>query len=352
MYSWAMRSRRFGGMRGWTGAVAASLLLTHAGCRAALRYPVEPPDPARPAEVALLEGMNPYLLTNLVSDRLVVEVDWVGGFEPDREALQALQLELESFCAAGKRIEIVIDDEIPPAEWEALPGEYLDKGPLLARYLDHDPGAWEEADLAYLVYAPGEPAILGWTTRLVLEWRGEPRVVPTVFLFPGSIRREAELWITPRKVERALLVHEAGHLLGLVSNPEHRERDNPGHCTEPRCVMAHYRTRSQLYNAVPAFFAGKIPDDFGDRCRADIERVKAVWGERAREDAGFAQTLIDRRRADDLHAEACWHAGRKQWGEALRALNRARELRGEGAAEPVDDDAAVLELFGPCPPQR
>ena len=84
-------------------------------------------------------------------------------------------------------------------------------------------------------------------------------------MYMDQIRDEARLWITGATIERTVLVHEAGHAIGL------------NHCTRPDCVM--YKPRPEdgvwdwrmvLANLAPALFLGRIPDDFCALCRRDL----------------------------------------------------------------------------------
>jgi hypothetical protein len=298
----------------------------------------------------LLAGMNPYVLTDLISDEVVFEVDWVEGVRPHEAALEGLEKTLRRYLPEEKRIVIDRDDEIPLAEWNATAGAPAQKGELLARWLDRDPGEWEERELVYVVYVPDPSEYVGLATQVYIEGDDGLRVVRTLFIHLEEISDESFLWITTRKVEQAILVHEAGHVLGLVSNPDHVEKDNPRHCTEPQCVMAHFRTKSQIYNALPAMFAGKIPDDYGGKCRDDIRRVQEAWARRAARDPGFVDELRARRKVELLRTHACWYASHDRWSEALARLGEARALAIEAGLEvqTMEGDDEVL-VFGRCP---
>jgi len=230
--------------------------------------------------------MNPSLLADGVGRGLHVEIDWVEGAPPSPRALESLEAVLRRHCPPGVAIDLVRDDEIPTAEIEPIEDRRgLEQ--LVARHLDADPSATAERELLYLLYLPSSRPyyggrISGIQDTLRFERRGETVAVQAILLFTEEIRRDAMLWINARKVERATLVHELGHLLGLVSNPEHTQRNHPNHCTEPQCVMNRPHTRSSLYNAPAALFAGRIPSDYCRRCRADIARVKQLWRDRAR----------------------------------------------------------------------
>lgn len=285
--------------------VAAS---TACGC-AGRGGAVEP----RHERTAIAQSLNAYILTDLVSRRLVVEVDWVAGSPPAPAALERLESVLARSCPESKRLRVVIDDEIPQAEWRGSPQRQgLER--LVAARLDHDPAAWREEEVLYVLYVPAsEPwygkAYSGMTDLVTFERDDEVATVRVLLLFTEKIRDDALLWVRPARVERAVLIHELGHALGLVSNPEHTRKDHPDHCTRSRCVMAQPDLASSLVNAAPALFAGDVPDDFGELCRKDIDSARRIWSALADEDPDFAERLREARRARDAETAAAWSAG-------------------------------------------
>jgi hypothetical protein len=279
-----------------------------AGCREA--QPVTRVE-ERPA---LLRAMNPFVLTNLVSSKMTVEVDWIAGDPPSAAALETLQAALEEQCEAGKRIRIVRDDEIPRADWQAAQGRPGLEA-LVARSLDGDPAAWEEEELLYVLYAPASGSwygqdVTGMTDTVIFEREGTVLTARVVLLFTERIRREALLWIDTAKIETATIVHELGHVLGLVANPRHAHEDDEVHCTRSRCVMARPGARTMFVNALPAFFAASIPHDFGEECRADIAAARRMWAAMAREHPAFAGTLREERRKREARAIDAWKSAR------------------------------------------
>ncbi len=263
----------------------------------------------------LSDGMNPFILTNVVSRRIVVEIDWVAGTRPAPEAVQAVESVLRQHCPEDKRVDVRVDDEIALEQWTAA-GDRPGLERLVARFLDHDPSRWQETEVVYVLYAPdSQPwygkTVSGMTDWIVFDRAGEARTVRTVMLFTGKIRRDAWLWITPLKVERATLVHELGHVLGLVSNPLHTQRSHPGHCTRSRCVMNQPGTRSRLVNALPAFFAGHVPHRFGRRCLDDIRAAKTLWAANESRTTALAERLRAERAEREESIFARWRAQRE-----------------------------------------
>jgi len=325
-----------------------------AGCAAAFTLPAERiPDGARPREQLLLERMNPFVLENLLTDRLVVEVDWVEGGAPDPEALQGFEEALRTYLP-DKRISIEVGGEIPRSVWDDAAGDFLMKSPLLGPYLNTDPRNWQDTELLYVVYAPEGGDYVGWMAQLALEYRGQFSMVPTIFIFFETINREASWPVTAARVERAVLVHELGHVFGLVSDPDHQERGNPRHCTQPRCVVTDQRARTQIYNALPTLLGGSIPHDFCERCRDDIRTARQAWSDRIAADPSFADEMRRRRRAWELRNEARWLGKQQRWQEASQALAEGRLLMDAidpcffHSFEQIREPDRVRDLFPMC----
>ena len=280
---------------------------------------VETMRPGRANGTGPIAGIDPFLVTNLVSDKLVVEIDWVAGAVPDEDAVQALEAVLRESCERGRRIEVNRDDEIPFAAWSEATASARGAARLAGAWLDHDPAAWETTELIYVLYVPsGDPwfddGLSGFATWLSVE-RDEPTVpVRTVFLFTERIREAAMLWVNGRKIERAMLVHELGHLVGLVGDPDHEQETYPGHCTTTHCVMHRSGVGGMFVNAFPAVFAGKVHYRYCKRCRKEIDRGRVEWLRRATEDPGVAEDLRARREAAEKDA-----ARRAFWKERLPA---------------------------------
>ena len=267
-------------------------------------------EPVLVAERQPLAGMNPYVLTNLVSSRIVVEIDWVAGSRPSDTSVQAIEDVLREHCEQGKQIEVRLDDEIPQSVWVEAPGRTgLEK--FVAQFLDGDPSDWRRAELLYVLFVPNggswyEGSLSGMTDRITFARQDQVRSVRTLFLFTDEMRRDATMWITMRKVERATVVHELGHVLGLVSNPDHLQSKHPGHCRTARCVMHRPGVRAALVNGLPAFFAGRIPSRYGSRCRRDIAGAKQAWAEQASASREFVRGLISERLLRERQNAEAW----------------------------------------------
>ncbi len=105
---------------------------------------------------------------------------------------------------------------------------------------------------------------------LGVSFRGDAAAV-----FSDKVNEAATLGIGASQVERAVVTHEAGHLMGLVDlfldtgrdDPEH-----PGHSTNPGSVM-YWAVESDVVGQV---LTGGPPDQFDDQDRADLARIRST----------------------------------------------------------------------------
>lgn len=316
------------------------LALLQPGCAAMLRYKAARRDTPefRQSTFELQKQMNPWLLTDLLADKLIVEIDWVEGVPPAPIAIEALEKRLREYGPAGRAFEIVLSDEIPRAEWEALHGGPGDIATLVARYLDSDPHPSREQTLAYVLYVPyhrrAKDRYFGQRESWGIERDGLPALVDGVTIFRESITKRRMLWITGDRIDRATLVHEFGHLFGLTSDYTHTAAKSPGHCTEVYCTMTIPSTRSYLANFAPGFFAARVPTDYCKKCRADMAEVKAYWEAQAAADTYYVDELqrrYDFRLAGRLYAD--WLHDRD--GKGRERLTRAAMAHPTRAVYPL-----------------
>jgi hypothetical protein len=182
------------------------------------------------------------------TDRVIVEVHYAEGHVPYPAALATLQEEMGR-ALPGKSIEVLPPTAIPPTgkaehtvqDLQDLHMRTFTLGPAAAHGDARQHVAW-----LHVVYVDGKYASPDGieAAGLQLTWSG------VVFLFPDTIAVIAglpqEAWqvleVNHGAVERAVLVHEAGHAMGLVDCgvpmvEPHADPESPCHSSDPDSVM-------------------------------------------------------------------------------------------------------------------
>ena len=194
------------------------------------------------------ESQKTHLLYLLPSphSRLYVEVDAVEGCEPKDIALQKLKEFLSAHCDKPDGIEVVRSDVIPKEAARgisprALARKYIngpDKIPasppafmyvLFYNYALCGDSVVAKAGHPGASKAPARPPKV---VRIVVPRNPYAEVLPypTIYFNPRYFLGMAK---------KQSLLHETGHLLGMVSRPTHARE---GHCLDLACLMnAHLR---------------------------------------------------------------------------------------------------------------
>jgi hypothetical protein len=298
------------------------------GCRAALRFPVREKPLDYDFDRTVLDTMNPHLLSNELTDRLVVEIDWVEGMHPSDRAMNALKETLQRYAPQDKKIDVVLDDEIPFEEWEVLPT--ADTWTLTQKWLDVVPDLSRKLHVLYILYVPRSSkehhSYYGFHAITQVQ-RGDLRIpVESIAMFMEPIRQKSILMIRNSEGERATLIHELGHAFGLCSNWEHEQRGNPNHCRNVECVVTEPRTRSIAYNFLPGLFAGRLPRNYCDDCRADLARYRTRLARELEVNPKWAERTLSRMRAEIESESLSWRIAQN---EDPRALDELEELSRE-----------------------
>lgn len=256
-------------MREATSLLLVSVLVLPAttGCLSSLDGIGEP---GVPAPIALTRS-QPF-------PDLVVEVDYAGDYEPTEEALDTLERELRN-VTDKRSITVTSPSSIPAVSEEHGTEE------LLETHRQHLDTTDNESAVIHVVYVNGEfednPAALG----LGFSWN---RVSP-VFLYADRIEN---LYVSdlpspltdalpnpaPEKVERSVLVHEAGHALGLVNltTPmleDREDEDNPGHSANEDSVM-YYAAATERAVLEHLQDNEHLPYQFDEDDRADLRAIR------------------------------------------------------------------------------
>ncbi len=166
-----------------------------------------PAPPTNPPSLAL-----PYLLSSPHS-RLYVEVDAVEGCEPTENALLQLQAFLTKYCEKPDGVEIMVSDIIPRQAARKMGPRALARRYLSGPPDDHAP----PPAFMYVLYYPGWPGLV----PPFAETAPYPAIYFNTRFSMGIALDE-------------IILHEAGHLLGLVNRSEHARA---GHCYNSGCGM-------------------------------------------------------------------------------------------------------------------
>ena len=196
--------------------------------------------------------------------RILIEVDVVGNQTPDLEALEHLKLILER--ESEKEVEISVDDQLNSSrtvfslkQINDLEGEHRDRyrgdGTAII-YIQYLNGSFDDSP----------------------EYRGVAYHGSSCALFMATVREDGVRDGKSLALEKRTLVHEAGHLLGLVeinyrSEHQHQDPEHEYHCNHENttgasdCVMG-------LIKDSDSVDKDEIPLDFCEYCLADLEQQR------------------------------------------------------------------------------
>lgn len=198
---------------------------------------------------------------------MLVEVDYIQGQAPDQDALNFLRTRLNERCNKPGGITIQVSDAIPDqgiTTWRRTDIERVE-----ARYRN----SYHAGNTAvlYFLYVNGGSEWDSGNGRVL----GVSHTGSSICMFKESMRGSVTVLITGQAIERAVLVHEAGHNLGLVDNGtpmvvNHEDAGHQGHDQDQGCVM-YWAVETSLVSQL----LGSIPDQFCARC---IDDMRAVGG--------------------------------------------------------------------------
>ncbi len=219
---------------------------------------------------------DPY---DYISDKdyssLVVEIDYVAGKKPPQSALNMLKDRLSECLAKPGGIEVRFDEEIPGGgspytadELVALRDKWKD-----AKHGDGQASAW-------VVYLDGRysksDAVLG------VALAGD-----IIAIFSDRVSAASNILVSSARIHEAVLVHEFGHLLGLVDNgipmvTDHEDAENQGHSNNDDSVM-YYAV--ETFDIVGLVQNGGIPTRFDSADKADLRNAGGICGNVATEES-------------------------------------------------------------------
>jgi hypothetical protein len=197
---------------------------------------------------------------------LVVEVDWVSGRAPSDDALDHLRAVLRRECLKPDGIQVRRGNEIRTSRtsWRLADLVALERENRSARSGGTTATMW-------FVYVGGSFAEPGGEGSLGVTYSASSAAI-----FRDRIEEAASPpFVPPTRIERSVLLHEAGHLLALVnigytSRYKHEDPQHRYHSNNPDSVM-YWAVESVLLRDV---LRGGPPDDFDQYDRADLAMLR------------------------------------------------------------------------------
>jgi hypothetical protein len=197
---------------------------------------------------------------------LVVEIDYAQGKPPSSAAVAILQARLEERCNKPDGVTVLVDDAIPTGEFAATLS--VDRiAAIEAAHRDTYSNLATKTAAFYVLYVSGASDLDEPSGRILgLAYAGS-----SIAFFIDAADPGTGSLVTRTEVEATGIVHESGHLLGLVDGgvPEvtlHEDAAHPAHCTTRTCVMFWTVTIDPSLNLLDPTFA-----EFDAFCAADLE---------------------------------------------------------------------------------
>lgn len=195
-----------------------------------------------------------------------MEVNAVAGYEPRPSVLSLLRSRVASIVDKPRGIEI-----LPVRTFESSQGSYslrdIDRLERARRTRYSDASSGEV--VIHLLYLNGR--IREAESALGLAYRAS-----SIAILPDRIEVASNPVVGAEKIEQAVVVHEAGHLIGLVnigySSPRpHEDPDHEGHSSNRGSVMYWAVESLDVANVL----AGGPPTQFDSDDRADLADRKS-----------------------------------------------------------------------------
>lgn len=245
---------------GTPGATAS----TPGGAPASTPPASRPGAPANPyQDFGALGAMARTYLRASPARRLVLEVAWVTGREPNQGTLDHLARLLGDVADKPGGVNVIRGRSIASSKESYRVQDIRD---LESRNRGRFSGG--DTVTMWLVYLNGsfadQPGALGVAYGAT-----------SAAVFRDRVGDATTAIVNEAAIERAVATHEVGHLLGLVnigyrSERDHEDPEHPGHSRSKESVMYWAVEDVSLRNLL----AGGPPDDFDADDRADLEQLK------------------------------------------------------------------------------
>ncbi|HET9300317.1 MAG TPA: hypothetical protein VFO11_10255 [Candidatus Polarisedimenticolaceae bacterium] len=268
--------------------------------------------------------MDPILLGSRPG-ALTIEADWVAGCPPHPATVPALAALARK--VRGGDVRVLAGNEISREEWQRLAPESLRS--LVEAHATVVDGIGSHVYVMFVPRLQLDGRAFGTARSFMLEGR---RTVRVVFVDADTVRQPRVPGLPDSEIERATVLHEFGHLLGLVGDRSHAQKGDPQHCSGARCVMPGPTRKMMAAGAFRAVFQGRLPEDYCDACWSDIRRARVFYGRP--ESAG---DLGERATWHDALLSGSFHAARGKREDAATAYQAS--LVHSVSAQEVEDVA-------------
>jgi hypothetical protein len=212
-------------------------------------------------------GANGQAMLRGDRSRLVIEIDVQEGVRVDQGAVDHMVAEVSTYVDKAEGVVLAGGNTFASDRTQWSVGDLRDAAAANRSTFSDDTQV-----SVHILYVRGGLYRDGDQTAAI----GVAYSASTVALFPDRWAGLGTLLGSDRAIERAVLVHEIGHLFGLVnlnyrSDIDHEDPDHPGHSSNRGSVM-YYAIESTLIGQV---FSGPPPDRFDDADAADLAGLKS-----------------------------------------------------------------------------